>query len=736
MNTYFTPESQWFWHPARKAGEAGYTLFRRKIHCAEAMNLNIAVSADNRYNLYLDGQPIGCGPCRSNLEHYVFEEYEFPLEPGDHMLAIEVVVWSGGWRSSAAAWSEIHAGGGLLVCGSVGEERFDDFEKWLCCIDSGRRPLEWHESWNAAVTTPVPPMDRVDFRHFTHRWTELDFDDSAWQKPAAIGQICLAGETRYDPATPWQLMPRQTGPMKITLTPIRQNIKSGVIPAGKHRFVIDIGRNQTSMIHFCGRGGGGEIRLAYSEEENPPGYADILIPAPGEWQYHSFWFRSGRYIEVICTLSEPMEIISFEAEFITYDFKRWAEFHAPEHPTLEKIWHVAVHTARCCIHEHYEDCPYYEQLQYAGDTRVQALISYAATGDGVPGRLALRHFDWSRLPCGLTQSRYPNQFTQVIPEFSLIWILMIYDYYSYFGEPEVISEHLNGINSVLNYFEELRGARGLIECVGYWNFTDWAKDWPGGRSDRGSDEPETIVNLFYAEACRAAQFMCGRLLLPDRAAELAEKRRITLDAVNRFCFDDKRGLYRDMPGRNHYSVHANALALLADAVPLNHVPAIAAALTDNPALCQATLYFNFYVLEALKKCGDGARFMKMLDPWIAVLNQGHTTFPECPEPHSRSKCHAWSASPVYEFITGLLGISPAIPGFGEINVAPLTVPGLKLSARIPVGTANMLEVAIDGECLTLHPDKPTGIHLCRANGESEFQILNSRQVFQLNPTGC
>ena len=94
---------------------------------------------------------------------------------------------------------------------------------------------------------------------------------------------------------------------------------------------------------------------------------------------------------------------------------------------LERIWHIAVHTARCCAHEHYEDCPYYEQLQYIGDTRVQALISYAATGDGSLGRQALLHFDRSRLPCGLTQSRYPNRFLQVIPGFSLIWILMIHD---------------------------------------------------------------------------------------------------------------------------------------------------------------------------------------------------------------------------------------------------------------------------------------------------------------------
>lgn len=104
------------------------------------------------------------------------------------------------------------------------------------------------------------------------------------------------------------------------------------------------------------------------------------------------------------------------------------------------------------------------------------------------------------------------------------------------------------------------------------------------------------------------------MLLPDRAAALDKQRRITLDAVNRFCFDDKRGIYRDVPGRSWYNVHANVLAILADAAPPERIPSIAAALTDDRSLTQGTLYFNFYVLEALKKCGDGTRFMRMLEP--------------------------------------------------------------------------------------------------------------------------
>ena len=83
---------------------------------------------------------------------------------------------------------------------------------------------------------------------------------------------------------------------------------------------------------------------------------------------------------------------------------------------------VGWHTARLCAHETYMDCPYYEQLQYAGDTRIQALVSFFMTGDGRLARQAINALDGSRTPEGLTFSRAPSRLPQYIPPFSLWWI--------------------------------------------------------------------------------------------------------------------------------------------------------------------------------------------------------------------------------------------------------------------------------------------------------------------------
>lgn len=754
MNTsknIFFEGSAWIWHKDRRVNDAGYTLFRRRFTCANADELHIAVSADNRYNLYLDGRLIGRGPCKGDLQHYSYEEYRMVLDGGTHVLAAEGVVWNGGWRSSAAPWSEMHSGGGLLVAGYCGAERLDTPGGWRSLIDRGRMPLEWNDAWSSNVTIPAPPMDKIDFNSYDSEWMKSSFDDSAWDDPVLLGRACLHGNTFTDPATPWLLTPSTIKQLISKFTPMASVVDDGgsgvqlcngrlggIIPAGTRRILLDIGRNQTSMLHFSGQGAQGCCRIAYAESLTEVsiggnGYSDELLFSGNAWRYDSFWYRTGRFVELNFNLESDLEISDFSVDFFSYDFKLQADFKAPGNPDLENIWNVSWHTARCCAHEHYEDCPYYEQLQYAGDSRVQALISYAATGDGTLGRQALRHFDWSRLPDGLTQSRYPNVFTQVIPEFSLIWVLMIADYYRYFGDRTVIAEHMKGMRNVLDFFEEHRGSEGLVTKVDGWNFSDWAKDWPAGKSDRDSGEPETILNLFYAEACRSAWYMCNELDLPDTAQSFADRRLKTLDAVNALCFDHSRGLYRDVPSRDWFSCHANALAILADAVPAELLVERGMRLADNVSLNQPTLYFNFYILEALKKCRIADAFMRKLEPWKQMLDLGFTTFPECPSLDTRSECHAWSASPVYEFITGLLGISPALPGFEKVNMAPLLIKGLDLEGKVPVGRGRILSINIHGGQIDISSDAPLDISLSYPNGRYEsFTLYPDRTQKHIN----
>ncbi len=749
----FAAGCQWCWHPELASGAPRFVLFRRVFTLDKPETMRLLVSADNRYNLYLDGRLLGRGPCRGDLWNYNFERYTENLSEGTHVMAAEVLVYPLGFRREEGPWSEIHTGGGFLASGAAGETVLDSPGAWRCRIDASRGHRTWRDAWPRASTVPAPPMEEVDFSRAFCGWREAAFDDSDWVAPKNVGEPCLRDTCRSDPPTRWMLTERTVAQMLETSSPLAAILSaggadvrlcggklSGRVPAGKTKITLDLGLNQTSMVRFAGRGGSGSCRLAYAEllfeegkkgfrgvfpggEVGPHGYSDGIRFGGGKpWCFESFWYRAGRFVELAFDLETPLEIDDFSVRFITYDFGPPAPMTFFDDEDLNAIYRVGFHTALCCAHEHYEDCPYWEQLQYVGDTRIQALISYAVTGNGTLGRQAIRHFDQSRLPDGITQSRYPSNYEQVIPGYSLFWILMVEDYYSYFGDAGVILEHLIGLRSVMNWFENKRIANGLVGHVGYWHLTDWAVQWPEGKSDRCSLLPETIHSLLYADACRAMSCLLNAVGRLEEAALYVSRRLELLAAVNRFCRAPS-GLYRDVPEKEWYSQHVNAWAILAGATTdEDEIDRLLAAIVGDGSFTKCSLYFAFYLLELAARRGRGDVFEKVLSLWRIPLERGFTTFPETLE-GGRSDSHAWSAGPVYALVRNYFGVQPGTPGFGEVIVAPN--PGCRrhFKGTLFVGKGRTLEMEWNAGTLRLCASHPLCVRLTLPGGAEQKVAL-------------
>ena len=164
------------------------------------------------------------------------------------------------------------------------------------------------------------------------------------------------------------------------------------------------------------------------------------------------------------TGDEALTLNHLGAHESTYPFEQRALFDPGDanlQRDLKRIWEIGWRTARLDAHETYMDTPYYEQLQYIGDTRIQALISYAVTGDDRLARQAITAFANSHIPEGLTQSRYPSSVEQIIPPFSLYWIGMLDDLYWYRPDAQIVTANLQGTRDVLAWFFELSAARRL-----------------------------------------------------------------------------------------------------------------------------------------------------------------------------------------------------------------------------------------------------------------------------------
>jgi alpha-L-rhamnosidase len=276
------------------------------------------------------------------------------------------------------------------------------------------------------------------------------------------------------------------------------------------------------------------------------------------------------------------------------------------------------------------------------------------------------------LPFGITQSRFPCNQTQIIPTFSLVWVTMVYDYWMLNDDPDFVKSMIPGMQETLNWFRNRIDSTGMLGPVEWWNFVDWAnsKDWDNGNPPAAHNGNSSILSLQYVYTLEKAAAVFEAFKMNDFARDYRNLADKIKKAVYDNCFDSKRGLIADSPKKSTFSQHANVLAILTNTFPkTTDKTKLLNALLNDKELAQCTLYFKFYLFEALEKIGQADQFTTMLNPWKEMLNNGLTTFAETPDP-ARSDCHAWSASPVYYFLSLVSGIKPDSQGFKTVKIEP------------------------------------------------------------------
>jgi hypothetical protein len=390
-------------------------------------------------------------------------------------------------------------------------------------------------------------------------------------------------------------------------------------------------------------------------------------------RFQPLWWRTWRYLELdIQTKDDPLAIDDLSSTYVGFPFERRATFDAGSQE-IQKILDVGWRTARLCAHETYMDCPYYEQLQYVGDTRVQCLVSLFSAGDGRLMRNAIDQINDSRQSDGATMSRYPTRMEQYIPGFSLWLIAMAHDYWWYVDDADFVRRMLPGVRAVLSFFESYQKANGSLGPLPWWRYLDWVPQWQGGNPPQEADGSSAPFDLLLLMAYRWAAELENALGMRVMAGIYKDREQQLRDTVQKLYWDAGRSLYADTPAKAQYSQHTNTLAVLADAIQGDAARDLVLRILTAPGLARTGLFFRFYVHQALAKVGEGDRYLDQLDDWRGMLERGLTTFAEIvdsPGSASRSDCHAWSASPNIEIFRTVLGVDSAAPGFARVSVRP------------------------------------------------------------------
>lgn len=698
-------DARWIVMPSAPARQYGVYHFRKTISLAQVpARFLVHVSADNRYRLFVNGQSVALGPARSDLLNWNYETLNLApyLKPGPNVLAAQV--W---YLSESAPFAQMSFQAGFVMQGEGEAEKVVNTDKsWKAFRNEAYEPIKTDKLQTYIV---VGDGDRVTASRYPWGWEQPAYDDSRWPNAQALWFSAKPRGLGSDGN--WSLVPRQiplleSAPVRLRSVRRVENGRmtdafvAGTAPAEvpartKATFLLDGAVLTNAYPELTVSGGkSATITLAYAEAlvdakrqkgnrneiegRQLIGFEDQFIADGQRRTFRPLWFRTYRYVQItVETADEPLTLNDFVGQYTGYPLAEKARFASSDN-SLTDIWNVGWRTARLCAGENYFDCPYYEQLQYVGDTRVQAMISLYVSGDDRLMRKAILDFDNSRIPDGLTQSRYPSADLQVIPPFSLFWVCMIHDYWMHRQDDAFVKSLLPGMASVLRWHEDRLAENNLNGPLGFWNFVDWA--WPESEDARIGGVPpgvrggSSVLSLQQAYTyLRAAEVFAhyGQNDVAENYRNLASRIK---KAVRETCWDANRGLMADTPAKKTFSQHANIMAVLTDAVPIAQQPAllqkIMAPATGSPAdLTQATFYFKFYLFEALKKTGLGDQLVPQLKPWRDMLALGLTTFAEQPEP-TRSDCHAWSASPLYEFLSTVCGITPAEPGFRSVRIEP------------------------------------------------------------------
>lgn len=753
-------------HASKPSAEPRVTAFRLSFRLEEPSVFRCHVSADERYELILDGVWVGRGSERGSRIRWYYDTYEMDLEPGEHWLVAKT--WALG---ELAPWAQLSVNPGFLLSPEAPELieligtgcakwQYMDitayrFGEWADC-ELGSGPMTvlhgelypWGmeggagEGWQPAAVgkagnngeylhlhapvhrlfpSPLPSMAGGPIRS----WTVAAVAEAppTWEEPVFYPP---GSGTRSETFVPWEEW-RDGRPVTIP-------------PASRFAVLLDLNQYYCGYTRLLVSGGaGGRVQVSWSEAlygdcvpvkgdrrlvegKTFRGYGDIWLPDGGEGRcFGTLWWTGGRYVQLrIETGPEELTLHALELEETRYPLQVQGSYDC-DHVSYREFIPTAVRSLQMCLHETYMDCPYWEQLMYAGDTRLQILLTYILSEDPRPARKALVLFHDSCMnPSLLPASSYPDRNAKLIPSFCMWWISMLHDYSLWRGDVDLIRSLLPMARQTMDRLLLYRNGSGLATVPEGWNYIDAAEPWTYGVPPEGEDGVHAVYNwqLVYTLVQLAElEKAVGEPELGQRSLRLAQELHSRLD--ERF-WNEESGLYADDIAHQCFSEHTQSLAVLSGLLPAERESRIKGGLQTGPDLTSTSIYYSHYLFEAYARLDLTSLLLKRLEPWWGLKALGLYTTPES-FGETRSDCHAWGAHPLYHLAVSIAGIRPGSMGFGSVLLEP-RLGGLGfVSATMPHPAGGLIRVEYhaDGEGLTVEVELP--LHV-----EGELRYLGKR----------
>ena len=671
--------------------------FSKNVDFKKACKGKINLYASCRYTLYVNGEYICEGPCRSAVDVRYYETVEVDFKEGNNSI-VAVVMHLTNVMELSSGFKDVRP---MLVLRAETEEKIIETDTtWKCEQIVSNELKNANTLYNRIAF--IPPFEHITGKKKT---VELPLEK--------CGQFDFEGIERnvHGIGTPVYLEPRPI-PMIYPQAPVELK----VINSGEGFVELDSCEYTTAKVEFDLKAGctykilyaecyqfGEEKNLRDDIRGELRGAYDVVC-AEEDMTFSPFWYRAFRFVRIEC--ENPLQnVTGARAYRVNYPFDITGSFECSDE-SYNKMWDISINTLKCCTHEIYMDCPFYEQQQYVMDSAIECAATMRLTHDVKMVKKCIGEFAASQQPSGLLCANYPCSYVQIIPGFSFFFVFLLKDYLEYSADTEFAARYTGVIDKIFACFDNQIREKGYIYNSKFWDYQDWVPTWYAGKAPVEEGEAITLYNMYYACALRDAAYICRKVGRDGLASDYEARYESVVNMLNTLCFDEAKGMYRDGSGSDNYSVHTAIWSILSGVATGDKAELMAKNLF-NTEICRPTFSMNYYLFRAIEQSGIYHKAFDVLDGWKVMIDNHCTTWCENPG-NPRSECHAWSCAPTHELSSNVLGVKYSFEN--EINIVPSIGSLTYAKGRVPTrfGFVDVQWNIKDG-VFTIVVDSPEGV---------------------------
>ncbi|MEN0056942.1 MAG: family 78 glycoside hydrolase catalytic domain [Mucilaginibacter sp.] len=664
------PIASWIWDSGPENPQNYYLLVRKTFNLDKVpLNAIAFISAYAYADVYINGKLFERCPMNCDPEYQCYDKFDIAgyLQKGANCITAVVQNFGVGLHS------QMNARGGFFL-----QAKLNFPGRSVNLLSDSSWKVTHAKAWNTQTAFRdtnarlIGFIEEFDARLWPKNWQSAMFNDAAWENAKIIG---------VPPVAPWNQLtvierPRLSRSM---IKPVRQ-WKSG------NKMVYDFGVEIVGYPRFTinSRKEGIKFEIGTGERLDTnrapllrvsSDHSEKYTTIKGVQSWRPYTWSGFRYFSI--ETNTNIDIQSVTAEFACYNYEMQSSFACSD-AQLNKFWEIGRHTMRINSIDTYED-PWREHTQYiAGDSRYMQIFGNYAFGKSsrllsayniISGAQSQR---WRS--DGAVRSRYPTDYflqpgsSAYLADYQLEWMLMMYEYFLYYGNDELIEQLYPNLKKAMDYYKPFLDTKtGLLANLPGWIVLDWPSTYPIEQKSM-----ITGTNCLYYGALNAAANIANDFGHDPQQAEQWKKEAAELkNNINKRLWSEKDQAYLDSYGGTRVAQQSQVYALEYGLADDSRKKGMIELIKKSGKASEQS--FAYRVLKVMLSEGNEQWAMDyMRKNWGAQtrLASFNGAWQEGWDLPWGSTSHAWSSGPTALLTEKLLGIEPAGYGWKTFIVKP------------------------------------------------------------------